>query len=311
MGDIVHALPAAAALRRSFPDATLDWAIHPRWSDLLVRNPLAARPIGVNRRDGASLRAAWRALRAAPYDIAVDLQGLVQSALVARCARARCRYGYDPSQAREWPAGLMYSHPVRTRAPHVVERCLAIAQAAGAGAGPIEFPLPPGRAEGDLPARYVLASPLAGWTAKQWPLDNYSTLARLLHSELGLALVLNGSVPAEALLRAVPGVQVHISSVAGLIDATRRATAVVGLDSGPMHLAAALAKPGVALFGPTDPARNGPYGTSLIVLRDAAARTTYRRGASIDPSMLRLAPGVVVAALRASIAASHHEKLTL
>ena len=96
-----------------------------------------------------------------------------------------------------------------------------------------------------------------------------------------MPLVLNGP-PGSGLA--------HISGLPGLIDATRRAAAVIGVDSGPLHIAAALGKPGVAIFGPTDPARNGPYGDSLKVLRAPSAETTYKRGASIDPAMRAISP---------------------
>jgi heptosyltransferase-1 len=124
-------------------------------------------------------------------------------------------------------------------------------------------------------------------------------------------LVLNGPPSAKAALDSIPNVTVHISSLSGLIDATRRATAVVGVDSGPMHLAAALNKPGVAIFGPTDEARNGPYGASLKVLRAAGSEPQYRpgpkqrgaylRGAEIDPFMRAVTPENVVSALRSQV----------
>ena len=99
------------------------------------------------------------------------------------------------------------------------------------------------------------------------------------------------------------GIRIHTSSITGLIDATRRATAIIGVDSGPMHLAAALSKPGAAIFGPTDPARNGPYGGSLQVLRSprakpmSLARGNYRRGNTIDDSMRDITPDQVIASL--------------
>jgi heptosyltransferase-1 len=165
-----------------------------------------------------------------------------------------------------------------------------------------EFPLPPGRPEGDLPSGdFVLASPLAGWGSKQWPLDHYRSLAARLRRELGIPLVLDG--PPGADFAAVEGAIPHHSSLPGLIYATRRATAIVGVDSGPLHLAAALGKPGVAIFGPTDPARNGPYGESLRVLRTGAAATTYKRRASIDPSMQNISPDEVFEVLRAIVGA--------
>jgi heptosyltransferase-1 len=100
------------------------------------------------------------------------------------------------------------------------------------------------------------------------------------------------------MLSAVPHTSTHLSSLAGLIHATRRATAVVGLDSGPLHLAAALLKPGVAIFGPTDPARNGPYGKSFVVLRSPRAVTTYKRARGVDVSMRDVSPQQVLAALQ-------------
>ena len=92
-------------------------------------------------------------------------------------------------------------------------------------------------------------------------------------------------------------VLIHVSSIAGLIHATRQATAIVGIDSGPLHLAAALKKPGVAIFGGTDPARNGPYGGTIRVLRSPNAVTSYKRGHEIDPVMREITPDEVYGAL--------------
>jgi heptosyltransferase-1 len=161
------------------------------------------------------------------------------------------------------------------------------------------FPLPPGRPEGVLPGgEFVLASPLAGWRSKQWPMEHYRELAaRLRH--LNIPLVLNGPPSAGAELAQVPGAIAHWSGIAGLIHATRRAAAVIGVDSGPLHLAAALNKPGVAIYGPTDPALNGPFGDSLQLLRAPDAVTSYKRGATPDASMWRVQPELVFEALRA------------
>jgi heptosyltransferase-1 len=125
---------------------------------------------------------------------------------------------------------------------------------------------------------------------------------------LNLPLVLNGG-PAdrqrlEAIAREAPAGScvVNITSVAGLLGVTRRACAVVGVDSGPLHLAAALEKPGVALFGPTDPARNGPYGDTFTVLRSAQAVTSYKRESAVAASMQALEPEQVMEALEARLA---------
>jgi heptosyltransferase-1 len=143
----------------------------------------------------------------------------------------------------------------------------------------------------------VLACPLAGWGSKQWPLEYYAAIAKRLQT-IGLPLVLNGAPAARELLAGVAGARPHLSTIAGLLDATRRAAAVIGVDSGPLHVAAALNKPGVALYGPTDPARNGPYGNSFTILRSPRAITTYRRGTEIDPAMRDLSPEQVFDALR-------------
>ena len=109
--------------------------------------------------------------------------------------------------------------------------------------------------------------------------------------------MVNGPPGSEAELRRIRGAHVHLSGIPGLIDATRRAHAVIGVDSGPLHLAAALHKPGAAIFGPTDPARNGPYGGSIRVLRAPGAPTDYRRHAESHASMRAIAPAAVAHAV--------------
>jgi heptosyltransferase-1 len=300
MGDIIHALPAAASLKHSYAGSHLTWAVEARWAPLLEGNPFIDH-LALVRRDGpAALLATWRGLRADRFDFAVDFQGLLKSALVASVARPDRIIGFHQSQVRERAAALFYSNKAISHALHVVDRNLDLAGAAGAGAALRVFPLPSGCPEGDLPrGDFVLASPLAGWRAKQWPTEYYSELGSLLRRELGIPLVLNGPPSERAVLTAVDHTAPHCSGLPGLIDATRRAAAVLGVDSGPLHLAAALAKPGVAIFGPTDPARNGPYGDSLQVLRPGGGGTTYKRGTNIDESMRRISPAQVFEALRA------------
>jgi heptosyltransferase-1 len=217
---------------------------------------------------------------------------------VAASARPDRIFGFHRSQVREGLAALFYSHSVRVHSAHVVDQNLELIKASGASNVVRSFHIPEGQPEGTLPERdFVLASPNAGWAGKQWPLENYTELARMLDREHGLDLVLNvsGETPP------VPGTHTHVSGLPGLIHATRRAVAVLGLDSGPMHLAAALGKAGVAIFGPTDPARNGPYGTSIAVLRSPNAQTTYKRSAEIHPSMRDITPLKVFQSLKACL----------
>ena len=255
-GDILHALPAAASLRRSIPGARLTWAVDPKWRWLLEGNPDVDHALPVNRRSRESLREAWQYFQSNQIDIAVDVQGLIKSALLARASRAPRRIGFAAPFLRERAAGLFYTERVAPSLPHVVEWNLDLASAAGARERIADFPVPPGQQEGELPDNpFVLCCPFAGWAAKQWPFEYYEELAGLLR-DTGHTLVLNVAGKVET-----PLFQ-HVSGLPGLIDATRRAAAVLGLDSGPLHLAAALRKPGVALFGPTDPARDSTHGHS-------------------------------------------------
>ena len=300
MGDVIHALPAVASLKHSFPAAEVTWIVDPRWAPLLADNPFVDNLVLFDRRHPGSWRAARATLRSRAYAIAVDFQGLIKSALTASLARPERIVGFHQSQVRERPAALFYSNRVLSESVHVVDRNLDLAVAAGATNLLKTFAIPTGVAEGNLPeGDFVLASPLAGWKSKQWPLEHYAGLARRLRNDCGTVLLLNGPPEARDLLATVPGVRVNTGGLAGLIHATRCASAVIGVDSGPMHLAAALGKPGVAIFGPTDPARNGPYGGSLTVLRRAAATTTYKRHSTMDENMMAITPEMVMTTLRA------------
>jgi len=193
---------------------------------------------------------------------------------------------------------MFYSSYASPASKHVVDRNLDLARAAGASSLLHVFPLPPGAQEQPLPDKdFVLACPLAGWASKQWPMESYTQLARRLERELGLTLVVNGPASSADVLAGIEGAVPHISGLPGLIHATRRAKAVVGVDSGPLHLAAALNKRGVAIFGPTDPERNGPYRSSLEVLRSPHAATSYKRRGEVDQSMREVSVDEVFTAL--------------
>lgn len=299
MGDVIHALPAVASLKQSLPHASIWWIVEPKWAPLLQGNPCLDQVILFERSSLAGLRASLRALRSQHFDYAVDFQGLIKSALLVSMARADRIYGFDRHGAREAAASWFYSHRVALRNYHAVERNLDLVAGAGATSLLKHFPLPLGEPEGVLPAQpFVLANPQAGWGAKQWPLEYYSQIGERLRRETGMELVLNA---AEAIY--TPHTLSHVSTLSGLIDATRRASAVIGVDSGPLHLAAALGKPGVAIYGPTEPARHGPYGESITVLRSPGAATTYQRSAEPAASMREITPDKVFAVLEKTIRA--------
>jgi heptosyltransferase-1 len=269
-GDVLHAMPAATALARAGREVT--WVVDRKWAPLLTACPV--RTVAFDRRDWGDVRRVVGELRAARFAVAYDLQGLIKSAVLGWLSGAPRRVGFVSYFLRERAAGWFYSERVTPRGEHVVEHELSLVGQAGD-----EFPLPEGVPVDGLPAGpFVLTSDRAGWRAKEWPAENYAALA----GRLPVPLVMNRPE----------------WSLPQLIYATRRAAAVLGLDSGPMHLAAALRKPGVALFGPTSPERNGPYGGTLTVLRAPGAETTYKRTQEIPASMRALTVDAVFAALQ-------------
>lgn len=301
MGDIIQTLPAVADLRRAVPDGKIAWAVDSRWGELLAGNQDIDEVIGVRLRSwrgpgsrpGESAGEVLTRLRQENFDLALDMQGLIKSAAVAAASSAKTVAGLDHRLLREPHAALLYDRRLKTAKTHVIDRYRELAaMATGCPPSPeARFRLPPGELRSGLPERYVLTSAQAGWGAKQWPLERYSELAARLWNEHRIPLVVDcvpgGEGHANAVREAAPegAVHSHPSTLSQLIGATRRATAVVGVDSGPLHLAAALARPGVAIFGPTDPARNGPHGSSMTVLRVSGAETTYKRTTEPSASM--------------------------
>ena len=302
MGDILHALPAAASLKLSFPDQKLHWLVARKWMPLLEGNPYINEIISFDRQSLTALGTCWQRLRELRPRFAVDFQGLVQSAIAGRISRPDVFFGFDKSVAREPLASVLYTRHVPVKGPHRIERNLQLAAATGAHVQSQETWVPAGRQEGELPAKpFVLTSPFAGWASKQWPIESYGALAELLSKE-GLELVVNVPEQQAKRIPRVSRLRTHVSGLPGLIDATRRATAVIGVDSGPLHLAAALGKSGVALFGPTDPAQTGPYKSNMVVLRARDVSTTYKRHDRIHTSMAEITATQVKDALLQSLA---------
>ena len=328
MGDIIHTLPAVTALRRAFPEASLGWVIEERWAELLCtlpeprsgprspRRPLIDRVHTVNtkkwRRSLFSIQtweqiaAGLSELRAQRYQVAVDFQGAVRSALLSRWSGAPMVYG--SAQPRENVASMFYARQVMVRGNHIVEQNLSLAEAVAHRSlemPEVEFPHDQAvekQCEDRLAGirDFVLLNPGAGWGAKQWPAERYGQVARRL-AEDGLKSLINFGPGEEPLVRAVElasdgTAQGVAGSLTELIALTRRARLFIGGDTGPTHLAAALGIPVVAIFGPTNPARNGPFGTRSIVLRSPASPTTHSRRAQPDPGMLEISSDEVVAA---------------
>ena len=217
------------------------------------------------------------------------------------------------AQPKESAATLFYTRAVARAGAHVVEMNLALARALTGreAAAAVRFRLPrdPGAeawCADELRRRslerFLLLAPGGGWGAKLWPASRYGEVARAL-AEDGLRTLVNYGPGEEALAQEVAAAsggaaQPLSCSVSELIALTRRAELFLGGDTGPMHLTAALGVPVVAIFGPTDPARNGPFGTNHVVLRSPVSRTSYAHRAEVDPGMLAITSEEVVAAAR-------------
>lgn len=309
LGDIVHTLPAAATLKRAFPKAEIDWVVERHWMPLLERNPHLAQLHPVETRTWRRRLAeagTWRSLlesigklRSRRYDCALDFQGLVKSAAVARLSGAAAVLGFDRAELREGFSSLFYTArvppPANRRPAHVVERNLALAAAVGAVEPVLEFcccPAPEDvarmrAATGGL-GRYVVVNPSAGWDAKRWPEEAYAALVERITGELRLPVVINCGPGEERMAGRLVELAARArplllrSSVGELMALVREAALLVGGDTGPLHLAAACGTPVVAIFGPTDPGRNGPFGAVCRVVRAGGAATTYSRAAGQD-----------------------------
>ena len=332
MGDVIHTLPAAYALRQAFPNAMIGWLIEERWAELLCApgsprcGPRSAlRPLSdwvhtVNLTGWRNsfftmptiqqIATLWNDVRGARYDVAVDLQGAIRSAVLARWSRAGVVYG--TAEPREPPSSLWYTRRVIASGTHVIEQNLSLAAAVAEKqmkAPRVEFPRH-AEAEERMAKRltehgiadFAILNPGAGWGAKRWPAERYGQVARAI-AATGVRSVLNYGPGEESLAQqaeaASEGAAVAMeSSITELIALTRRARLFVGGDTGPMHLAAALNAPVVGIFGPTDPARNGPYGTRSIVLRNPASPTSHSRRADPDEGMLEISTEAVMTAAR-------------
>lgn len=322
MGDILHALPAVTALRQAHPDWFIGWAIEPQWRGLLCAGtcdargpemPLVDQIHTVPAKQWArtpfrgetltAIRQLRRELRAANYDICIDLQGAVRSAVIARWAHAARLVGED--RPRERAARWFFTERVPTSGVHVIEQAIEVVNHVGGEALPFVPAWLPAEERAEKVAAtfsqpFVLLNPGAGWGAKRWPIDRYAEVAHAMH-EAGYAIVVNAGPGEEYLaqeLRRAAGDYVHPvqPALTELIAITRRAALVIAGDTGPLHLASALGRPVVAIFGPTDPARNGPFGGSFRVLRHPESKRDHTRRSEPEAGLLTITPGAVIEA---------------
>jgi heptosyltransferase-1 len=283
LGDIVHALPVAAALRDRYPDGQIDWLVDRRHAAVLDLVPVISRRVAVDsRRWGVSLGAV-RALRRERYDAAVDLQGLVKSAAFARMSGAARVIGFARAHLRERIAAGFYSEACEPgNVTHVIDKNLSVLALFGIAERRRQFPIAvPESAAGEPVVErvrraglrgYALINPGAAWPNKRWPPARYGEVASALATRHGLLPVVLWGPGEQAIATGVVEASNGIAMTAAptgigdLLALARGARLMVSGDTGPLHLAAAVGTPVVALFGPTDPARNGPWDASDISL---------------------------------------------
>ena len=291
MGDVIHAIPTAAALRTRFPEARIDWMVDPRYVPLLEMVRGLDSRIPVNTRRVAGTLATLGDLRRVGYTAVIDLQGLLKSALLARAVRADRTIGFDTHHLRERAAGPFYTHRVDPTEPHVIFKNLALLEPLGSRDMRVAFPLevphsPVADAAvaqlGGLP--YALINPGAAWPNKRWPADRFGALAATLRDRVSLrSLVLWGpgeQTLAEDVCRTSGG-SAELAPATAITDVfaiAKRARILISGDTGPLHIGGAVGTPLVALFGPTRAERNGPWSPAdVVVSRTDACVCLYRR----------------------------------
>ena len=317
LGDIVHTFPAVAALRESFPWAKIVWLTHPRWHELVASSGFANEIWDVETRSLSSIRAALSRIRLEKFSTAIDYQGLWKSAALPFLARLPRRIGFSSSAVREVGVSFLYTDRIEVHAAHVADKNGELSLAAGAAkpVGSFTLSIPPAAkvavenllGERDI-KRYVVLSPGGGWVSKCWPAERYGELARKLLQEKGTHSVINYGPGEEGLAERVvaaagsTGAFPFSGTFGDLMAVLGGADCVVAGDTGPLHLADALGTRVAAIFGPTDPRRNGPYlgqreAGRVVMLRAANVASTYKREDVPHSSLLEISVDDVFAAI--------------
>ena len=292
LGDVVMALPALSALRKSFPEAKISWLIrfelaallenHPFLTDIILFDRKFLGTSWYNPRALCSLASLIRRLRRSKFDAVIDLQGLFRTACLGWLSGCRRRFGM--ATAREF-APFFYTHKVGPDSDcvHVVDYYLKVIEAIGARNVGVEFVLPQDKNAADLIGRllaghnvkadnYAVFVPSAAHKDKRWPIERFAALADKIASQFGLPTVAVGTASEKSIIDNLKKLaNVPIANLAGrtglkeLTALLRMARLVVANDTGPAHIAAALDTPVVLIFGPTNPARVAPYGRDHCV----------------------------------------------
>ncbi len=297
IGDIIHTLPSLAAIRENLPEAEISWVAESRSAEILRGNETIDRLIEVDTRSLRqgpvvasilpSLKDHFRKLRRHKFDVAIDFQGLMKSAAIAKLSGARVRYGFDAASLREPASRIFLNRTVDVPSNvHVIRKNLTLAAAASGfdvPANGYKFPVSAGgeyRNESDeivaeIGGKFAILNPAGGWVTKLWPAENYGKLSDMLWEKHGLAsIVAVGPDDGELADRVISSSRSGQTTVArpslkGFYELAKRAAIYVGGDTGPTHLAIAAGAPIVGIFGPTEWWRNGsPFEGDICVERN-------------------------------------------
>ena len=324
LGDVVHSLPFLNALHRCFPGVEIHWVIAKGLEGLLEGHPMVDKCVVIQKdlwkkisRAGSTvreLRRLSRDLKAEHYDLAVDLQGLLRSGLITGATHAPVRIGF--AEAREG-SRVFYTKEVKGgRGIHAVERYMKVAGELGCATDEILFPLPPSgpgryrvtRLIAEL-GSYAVIVPGARWKTKLWPAESFGRVAASLPVR---SIVVGSAGDREIASTVVASSSGKALSLAGetdlteLIEIVRRAKVVITNDSGPMHIAAALNIPVVAIFGPTSPVLTGPYGKGHVVMQShEPCAPCFKRSCTDPRCMQTIRPEAVAQKARAALKTAH------
>lgn len=284
LGDIVHTVPAVSALRRAFPDARIDWLVDAKHAEMADLVTVLDDVVPLEQATVRGWVGVTRRLRQVRYDAALDFQGLMKSAILARASGASRVIGFSIWHLREKAARPFYSSTGAELARdepqlHVIQKNLRLLRTLGVEDDRVVFPL----ADVDSPALsivehdlagapFALVNPAAAWPNKQWPPDRFGEVAAFLSEVRGLTPIVlwgRGEAPlAQAVVDASAGTArlAPPTRLRDLLALARAARLMISGDTGPLHIAAAVGTPAVAIFGPTDPDRNGPWSVSDVAV---------------------------------------------
>lgn len=327
LGDVVHALPVLNLLRLRWPEARISWLIGSGFADLVRGHPQLDEVITFDRRrfgqswyNPMAAVELWKFIGSVgrhDFDLVIDLQGLLRSGSMTALTRAPVRVGF--ANAREL-AHMFYTHhvPIDSMEQHAIDRYLAVSEALGCGREPVEFKFVTDEADRLHVAkllngveRFALLLPGANWATKRWPPKKYAELIAPLYDQFGLTTILAGGpdvrdIATEIFMHYKPALAGRVPKVIDAVGKTtirqlvvliERAAMVIANDSGPMHIAAALNRPLVTIFGPTNPIRTGPFNRPGTVLRfDLPCSPCYSRQCS-HVSCMNWVPAEAVLAL--------------